>query len=148
MVSTLSYGQAETDPALEEADCHRLARDHQRRRQPDSVTVVSTEEVLAAQPGTLAGALNILPVSGSRGSGSNPTSTGTVSAGNASASQLNLRNVGAIRTLVLLDGLRVPPALINGIVDVDLIQMLVQRVDTVTGGVSAVTTAPARSAAS
>src|SRR5688572_12588435 len=96
---------------------------------PTPVTVVSTEEILAVQPGTLADALNVLPVfSGSRGSGSNPTSTGTVSAGNASANQLNLRNVGAIRTLVLLDGLRIPPTLINGIVDVDLIpQMLVQR---------------------
>jgi iron complex outermembrane receptor protein len=40
---------------------------------------------------------------------------------------------------VLLDGLRVPPTLLNGVVDVDVIpQMLVQRVDTVTGGVSAV----------
>ncbi len=107
---------------------------------PSPVTVVATEDILTVQPGTLADALNILPVfAGSRGSGSNPTSTGSVSAGNASANQLNLRNIGAVRTLILLDGLRVPPTLINGIVDVDVIpQMLVQRVDTVTGGVSAV----------
>jgi iron complex outermembrane receptor protein len=128
------------EPALEEVlvTGSRIIRNGDDS--PTPMTVVSTEEVLTVQPGTLADALNILPVfSGSRGSVSNPTSTGSVSAGNASANQLNLRNMGAIRTLVLMDGLRVPPTLINGVVDVDLIpQMLVQRVDTVTGGVSAV----------
>ncbi len=107
---------------------------------PSPVTVVQTDDVLRAAPGSLAEALNVLPVfAGSRGAGVNPTSTGSVGAGNASANQLNLRNIGANRTLILLDGLRVPPTLLNGVVDVDLIpQMLVQRVDTVTGGVSAV----------
>ncbi len=107
---------------------------------PSPVTVVATDDVLRVQPGTLADALAILPVfAGSRGSGVNPTSTGSVGAGNASANQLNLRNIGPNRTLILLDGLRVPPTLLNGVVDVDVIpQMLVQRVDTVTGGVSAV----------
>jgi iron complex outermembrane receptor protein len=107
---------------------------------PSPVTVVSTQDALRVQPGTLADALAILPVfAGSRGSGVNPTSTGSVGAGNASANQLNLRNIGPNRTLILLDGLRVPPTLLNGVVDVDVIpQMLVQRVDTVTGGVSAV----------
>jgi hypothetical protein len=94
---------------------------------PSPVTVVQTEDVLRTQPGTLADALQVLPVfAGSRGSGVNPTSTGSVGAGNASANQLNLRNIGPNRTLVLLDGLRVPPTLLNGVVDVDVIpQMLV-----------------------
>ncbi len=107
---------------------------------PSPVTVVQTEDVLRTSPGTLADALQVLPVfAGSRGSGVNPTSTGSVGAGNASANQLNLRNIGPNRTLVLVDGLRVPPTLLNGVVDVDVIpQMLVSRVDTVTGGVSAV----------
>jgi len=107
---------------------------------PSPVTVVQSEDVLRTSPGTLADALQVLPVfAGSRGSGVNPTSTGSVGAGNASANQLNLRNIGPNRTLVLLDGLRVPPTLLNGVVDVDVIpQMLVSRVDTVTGGVSAV----------
>lgn len=93
------------------------------------------------QPGgTLAEALNNLPVfAGSRGPASNPSSTGTAAAGNGAANQLNLRNLGSNRTLILLDGNRVPPTTANGIVDVDIIpQLLVQRVDTVTGGVSAV----------
>jgi outer membrane receptor protein involved in Fe transport len=77
--------------------------------------------------------------SGSRGAGSNPSTAGSASGGNGAANQLNLRNVGITRTLVLMDGLRIPPTLFNGAVDVDLVpQMLVQRVDVVTGGVSAV----------
>ncbi len=107
---------------------------------PTPVTVISTEEVLRIQPGTLADSLQVLPAfAGSRGSGSNPTMTGSVSGGNGSANQLNLRNLGLERTLVLMDGKRIPPTLFNGIVDVDIIpQMLVRRVDVVTGGVSAV----------
>jgi iron complex outermembrane receptor protein len=107
---------------------------------PSPVTVVSTADALRVQPGTLADALNSLPVfAGSRGSASNPSSTGTAAGGNGSANQLNLRNLGVNRTLILMDGVRVPPTTYNGIVDVDIIpQTLVQRVDTVTGGVSAV----------
>jgi len=108
---------------------------------PSPVTVVSTQDILRTQPGgTLADALNNLPVfAGSRGSASNPSSTGTAAAGNGAANQLNLRNLGSNRTLVLIDGERVPPTTANGIVDVDIIpQMLIQRVDVVTGGVSAV----------
>ena len=108
---------------------------------PSPVTVVQTSDLLAAQPGAnLADALNALPVfAGSRGAGSNPSTGGSASGGNGSANQLNLRNMGIARTLVLMDGLRIPPTLFNGAVDVDLIpQMLVQRVDVVTGGVSAV----------
>lgn len=108
---------------------------------PSPVTVVSTEDLLKVQPGaTLADALNTLPAfSGSRGSSSNPTTIGSAAGGNGSANQLNLRNLGTTRTLVLMDGKRVPPTLFNGAVDVDIIpQALVERVDIVTGGVSAV----------
>lgn len=108
---------------------------------PSPVTVIAADDMLTAKPGaTLAEALNALPVfAGSRGAGSNPTTSGSAAGGNGSANQLNLRNIGATRTLVLMDGKRVPPTLFNGVVDVDLIpQMFVERVDVVTGGVSAV----------
>lgn len=108
---------------------------------PSPVTVMPTEDLIKSNPGaTLADALNTLPTfAGSRGATSNPTTTGTAAGGNGGANQLNLRNLDATRTLVLMDGKRVPPALFNGVVDVDIIpQMLVERVDVVTGGVSAV----------
>lgn len=108
---------------------------------PSPVTVLSADDMGTLKPGaTLAEALNALPVfAGSRGAASNPTTTGSAAGGNGSANQLNLRNIGATRTLVLMDGKRVPPTLYNGAVDVDLIpQLFVERVDIVTGGVSAV----------
>jgi outer membrane cobalamin receptor len=51
---------------------------------------------------------------------------------------LSLRNFGASRTLVLFDGHRLPASNQDGTVNVDTLpQMLVERVDIVTGGASA-----------
>ena len=107
---------------------------------PSPVTVVSTQDILNVQPGTLSDALESMPVfAGSRSTTSNPTVNGSQTGGNSNSNQLNLRNIGVIRTLVLMDGNRIPPTAFNNAVDVDVIpQMLVQRVDVVTGGVSAV----------
>jgi outer membrane receptor protein involved in Fe transport len=109
---------------------------------PTPLTVVSTEEMLRVSPTTISEALNTLPTfSGSRGQLSNPNG-GTASqsgGGNSAGSFLNLRNMGAVRTLILFDGHRVPPSNVTGVVDTDAIpQQLLQRVDVVTGGVSAV----------
>src|SRR5579871_2725904 len=107
---------------------------------PSPTTIVSQQELLTVQPGQLNDALQLLPVfAGSRGSGSNPSSTGSSTGGNGAANVISLRGLGGQRTLPLLDGERIPPTMFNGNVDVDIIpQMLVQRVDVVTGGVSAV----------
>ena len=52
---------------------------------------------------------------------------------------LSLRNFGPSRTLVLLDGHRVAPNNQDGSVNIDTLpQMLMERVDIVTGGASAV----------
>jgi len=107
---------------------------------PSPTTIASTQELLAVQPGQLNDALQSLPVfAGSRGSASNPSSTGSSTGGNGAANVISLRGLGGQRTLPLLDGQRIPPTMFNGNVDVDLIpQMLTERVDVVTGGVSAV----------
>lgn len=107
---------------------------------PTPVTVVTTESLSNQRPTSLTDSLQVMPVfSGSRGLSSNPTATGTTGGGNGSAAQMNLRNVGANRTLVLMDGKRVPPTSFTNIVDADVIpQLLIKRVDLVTGGVSAV----------
>lgn len=106
---------------------------------PSPITVVSSQDLLKIQPTTLADGLNSMPVfAGSRGPGSS-TNSGVGSGGNSAANQLNLRNLGANRNLILLDGQRVPAALFTGVVDIDIIpDMLISRVDVVTGGVSAV----------
>ncbi len=107
---------------------------------PTPVTIVGTDELMALQPTTLTDALNNLPVfQGSRGQFSNPNTTGIYGGGNPASNELNLRNLGPQRTLVLFDGQRVPPSNAIGIPDVDTIpEILIQRVDIVTGGVSAV----------
>lgn len=66
------------------------------------------------------------------------SSTQALSAGNVGINALNLRNLGANRTLVLLDGQRVGAANLNGWVDVNQFpQALIKQVDVVTGGASA-----------
>ncbi len=107
---------------------------------PVPVTVIETDTLKDLRPTSLTESVQVLPVfSGSRSQVSNPSATGGVGGGNGVAAQLNLRNIGANRNLVLLDGRRVPPTSISNIVDADVIpQLLIERVDTVTGGVSAV----------
>lgn len=102
---------------------------------PTPVTVVSAVELLKKAPESLAAGLAKLPQF-TQTAGANVTSSqaGTPSAGN----YLNLRRLGAIETLVLLDGQRLPPTSFDGTVDANIVpQALIQRVDVVTGGASA-----------
>jgi iron complex outermembrane receptor protein len=102
---------------------------------PTPLTVVSAEQLQSTTPTNIPDALNKLPVflgSGGQRSVDNASK-------NAAGNTLNLRNFGAQRTLVLLDGHRVTPSNADGTVDTDVLpQMLMSRVDVVTGGASAV----------
>jgi iron complex outermembrane receptor protein len=108
---------------------------------PTPVTVVAVEDLVKAAPTNIPDALNQLPqFSGSRGA-TGGAGDNTLSNANQprAGNYLNLRNVGSQRMLVLLDGRRVPPTSFEGIVDTNTIpQALVQRVDVVTAGASAV----------
>ena len=102
---------------------------------PTPLTVVTADQLAANTPTDIPDALNKLPdfIGGSTPRTQNNGST------NNSGNTLNLRNLGAQRTLVLVDGQRVAPSNQNGTVDVDTLpQMLMSRVDVVTGGASAV----------
>ena len=110
---------------------------------PTPVSVISAEEFSTLRPGNLVEALNDIPaVAASRTQNSNNGTGGA--AGSPATSQnagnvINLRSMGFLRTLVLFDGHRAPPSTPDGFVDLDTIpQMLLSRVDIVTGGVSAV----------
>lgn len=102
---------------------------------PTPVTVVSSTELLKKAPESLAAGLAKLPqFVGTAGSNVVSSQAGTPSAGN----YLNLRRLGAIETLLLLDGQRLPPTSFDGTTDANIIpQALIQRVDVVTGGASA-----------
>ena len=103
---------------------------------PTPTTVIGAEAIQqAAQPNLFAAVAELPSLQGSTGTTVN---TGVTSAGNNGLSSLNLRGLGPIRTLTLLDGQRVVPAYVQGLADVSLFpQLLVQRVDVVTGGASA-----------
>jgi iron complex outermembrane receptor protein len=103
---------------------------------PTPTTTVTTQQLLATTPTNIPDALNKLPAfSGSRSMQGANNGGGTNNPGNF----LNLRSFGISRTLILLDGHRVPPTLYDGTVDTNTIpEILVQRVDVVTGGASAV----------
>lgn len=104
---------------------------------PTPVTVTTAETLKAAAPGNIADGLNQLPVFGGS-TKANQSGGGSVSNGNNGQNLLNLRNLGANRVLVLLDGRRIVATNQAGSVDVNIIpQSLVSRVDVVTGGASA-----------
>jgi iron complex outermembrane receptor protein len=102
---------------------------------PTPVTIVSSDQIAATTPTNLSDGLNKLPVF----MGSSSPRSISNSDHNGSGNVLNLRDFGAQRTLVLVDGHRVPASNADGTVDTDVLpQMLVSRVDVVTGGASAV----------
>lgn len=110
---------------------------------PTPVSVITVEELSTLRPGNIVEALNDLPaITGSRSQNSNNGTGGAAGSpanSQSSGNVLNLRQMGLLRTLVLYDGHRAPPSTPDGYVDLDTIpQMLLKRVDVVTGGVSAV----------
>ncbi len=102
---------------------------------PTPLTVIPIDDLQVTTPTNIADGLNKMPeFIGSQTS----RSVNNASADNA-ANVLNLRSFGGQRTLVLLDGQRIVASNTNGTVNVDTLpQILVQRVDVVTGGASAV----------
>jgi iron complex outermembrane receptor protein len=102
---------------------------------PTPITAVTTEQLQATTPTDIPDALNKLPVF----IGGRTPRTQDNGSKNNGGNVLSLRNFGTQRTLILLDGHRVPASNQDGTVDVDTLpQMLMSRVDVVTGGASAV----------
>ena len=103
---------------------------------PTPVTVVGAETIQDAAKPNIADVLNQMPAF--QGS-TTPTTSTYGNGGTSGGNNLNLRNLGPNRTLVLFNGRRYPPEFVTNIVDVNLMpDALIQRVDVVTGGASAV----------
>ncbi len=112
----------------------RIVRDGYQA--PVPTTVLGAEALAAKAPINIADFVNELPAFA--GSVTPTSATQALSAGGVGINALNLRNLGANRTLVLLDGQRVGAATLSGWVDVNQFpQALVKRVEVVTGGASA-----------
>ena len=102
---------------------------------PTPVRAMSTEELTSAEPSSLAEAVNLMP---EFQNSPRPQTTGISTVGNAGQSFLNLRSIGAQRTLILLDGRRVVASTGEGTVDISVLpETLVRRVEVATGGASA-----------
>ncbi len=97
------------------------------------VQTVNVEEISLSGNVTLEDTLNQFPQL-------NPDNTGTVNqSGGSGVLSADLRGLGAVRTLVLVDGRRFIPADVTGLVDPATIpDSLIERVEIITGGASAV----------
>ena len=113
----------------------RIARDG--FQSPTPLTVVTQQEILNQSPtNNLADFINQIPALA--GSTRPANSRLAISSGLAGINTMNLRNLGEVRTLVLLDGRRSVGSTITGLVDINTFpQALVKNVEIVTGGASA-----------
>jgi outer membrane receptor protein involved in Fe transport len=104
---------------------------------PTPLTVLTREEIQNSSPSNnIADFVNQLP--SVAGSTRPANSRLNLSSGQAGINALNLRNLGEVRTLVLVDGRRSVASTITSLVDINTIpQALVDRVEVVTGGASA-----------
>ena len=107
-------------------------------QQPTPVTVVGAAQLERDAQTDIGDVIRQLPSFGPSSSPDNGTTAINVAAGNGGEDLVNLRNLGILRTLVLVDGQRVVSSNITGGVDLSTIpSTLVQRIDVVTGGASA-----------
>jgi iron complex outermembrane recepter protein len=104
--------------------------------QPTPTTILSEADIAKAAEPNLFNTISQLPsLQGSTGRTVNVNST---SSGLQGLSSFSLRGLGANRTLTLLDGQRFMPANVTAVTDIsEFPQLLVNRVDVVTGGASA-----------
>jgi iron complex outermembrane recepter protein len=136
---------AAADPAAEEADTpkedsgvitvtgSRIARTGYDA--PTPVSVVTEAELKAEPQANIGDYVNTLPAV--RGSQTSSTNSGSLSNGQAGIATVNLRNLGAARTLVLIDGQRSVASSPVGFVDTQTVpQGLIKGVEVVTGGAS------------
>jgi iron complex outermembrane receptor protein len=103
---------------------------------PTPTTVVDMKFLNnSAQPNLIETLAQLPSISGSLTGSSGPTSSGANGKG---VSAVNIRGLGVQRTLVTIDSQRIVSADFNGFNDVaELPQLLIKRVDIVTGGASA-----------
>jgi len=102
---------------------------------PTPVTLLSDEQLAQLSAQSIPAGLAKLPVFAAVRSSDSASDGGYQATGN----YLDIYGLGPIRTLVLMDGHRVSSTYFDGTVDINTLpQMLVQRVEVVTGGASAV----------
>ena len=100
---------------------------------PSPVVIVTADDVRLSGRGTMEGLLNELPQLNADGTAS------TANISQAGMHTADLRSLRPVRTLVLVNGKRFAPANQSGLVDISRIpDALIERIDVITGGASAV----------
>ncbi len=125
----------DASPGVEEVTVTgtRISRDGMNT--PTPVTAITAEDMQMMAPGQFIDSLDYLPPFFMN----DAPDTAASKSQSAGASNVNLRGLGAQRTLVLLDGRRMVPSNRLGAVDINLFpEAMVERVEVVTGGASAV----------
>jgi len=134
MAATPSFAQSTEDQATEVGEIvvtgSRIARQDYRSTSP--VVTVGAQDFQQTGAVTIESLLNDLPqFTPSIGSTSNNPSNG-------GQANINLRNLGTNRTLVLVNGRRLVPSNSSGAVDVSIIPTaLIQNIEVISGGASA-----------
>ena len=132
--SAQDAGTAELVDAMEEVTVTGSRIRDSGMNTPVPVTVVTAEQMDLAAPGNMIDAFNRMP----QFLGNSAPGTDVFIGTNAGQSVLNMRGLGANRTLVLLDGRRVVPSTKQGTLDINLLpESIIKRVEVVTGGASA-----------
>lgn len=130
---------AEVEPPIAESVVVTGSRIRSGNDPSTPVIAMSADQLLSNTPGGIPEALDKLPIFMAGSTPNNATTGANGRGNNAPGYFLNLRNLGAIRTLILQDGHRVPGTFYDTTVDADMLpQMLMSRVEIVTGGASAV----------
>jgi outer membrane receptor protein involved in Fe transport len=136
-LSSITATAQEAAIETEAAEVEKISITGSRIRRPGAISTspifsMSAEELSFFQEPEVERMLKILP-STIPGDGAN------VNNGSAGAATVDLRGLGTQRTLILMDGRRMTPFNFNGQVDTAAIPTaLIQSVDVVTGGASAV----------
>lgn len=108
-------------------------------QQPTPVTSLGIQQLQSSAQPDLSDAVRSLPSFAASSSPQNSNESNNISNGAAGLDQLNLRNLGVNRTLLLIDGQRIVNGTIYGGAETSNIpSTLVERVDVVTGGASAI----------
>ncbi|WP_035302694.1 TonB-dependent receptor domain-containing protein [Brevundimonas naejangsanensis] len=134
MAATPAFAQSANEEVAEVAS---IVVTGSRIRQPgyeasSPITSLSSESIAMSQPVAVEELVKDLPAAV-------PAVGSATNNGSGGGATINLRGLGTNRTLVLINGRRVVPFNLEGVVDTNTIPLaLVERVDTVTGGASAV----------
>jgi iron complex outermembrane recepter protein len=136
LVGSAAYAQEPAAPSIESVTVSSSRIMTAGFNAPTPTTVISSDFIQNQAKDNIFNAITQLPsLMGSTGQEANVNGT---SGGTNGLSSFNLFGLGTIRTLTLMDGERFVPANVTGVPDIsEFPQLLIQRVDVVTGGASA-----------